>query len=147
MSNQFRHTLEFRQLQIQKPKTSDEAIRAVGSLIEEFNRTHSKLQDSFKRLEGISGGSTTVIVGSGTSSSGSASTTIDLRANSIAVTVGDNVITFSTPMTQDYVIIPIYVTSRDIQFIDPTQIVYTMSGFTVNVPTVGVLVYTVIPKT
>lgn len=147
MSSDFRHTLGFEQLQIQKPKTAEETVKIVSTIIDELNRTHGKLQDSFKRLEGSSGGgATTVIIGSGTSSSGSSSVATDFRANSIAVVSGSNVITFSTPMTKDYVIIPIYVTAIAIEFIDPTQIVYTMNGFTVTVDSAGTLIYAILPK-
>jgi hypothetical protein len=150
MTNGFRHTTEFRQAQFQKPKTLEEAIRAINSLGEELNRTHNKLQDSFTRLQGAVGGtgSTVVISGGGTNTTTSITTTAtDLRANSIAVVAGVNVITFATPMTKDYIIIPIYITPSYMGFIDSTQITYTMSGFSVTVDVAGILIYAVIPKT
>ena len=136
MTNGFRHTTEFRQVQIKKPKNLEEALNVISSIGEELNRTHNKLQDAFIRLQGAVGatGSTTVVVGGGVNTTNN--TTVigaDLRANSVAVVAGTNVITFTTPMTKDYVIIPIYVTTRNIEFIDPTQIVYTMNGFTITV--------------
>jgi hypothetical protein len=150
MTNGFRHTTEFRQVQIKKPKNLEEALNVIGTIGEELNRTHNKLQDSFTRLQGSVGktGDTTVIVGGGVNSTTNTTVTgADLRANSVAVVAGANVITFATPMTQDYVIMPIYVTPNYIGFIDPTQIVYTMSGFTVTVDVAGILIYAVIPKT
>jgi hypothetical protein len=150
VSNQFRHTVEFRQLQIQKPKTSDEAVQTVSILIDELNKTHNKLQDSFTRLQGATGASSGTIILSGNavnSTNNSSSVSTDLRANSVAVVAGVNIITFATPMTKDYVIIPIYITPRDIQFLDPAQIVYDMTKFTVTIPSDGVLIYSIMPKT
>jgi hypothetical protein len=148
MNNKFRHTVEFKQLQIPKPKDLDSALKAISSLTDELSRTHDKLQDSFTRLQNSVGGtsSTTINISSTNTSTGGISVASDLRANTIAVIAGNNTIVFSTPMTKDYVIVPIYISSM-IEFIDTTQIVYTMNGFTVNVPNDGFLVYVVIPKT
>jgi len=139
---------EFCQTGIQKPKSDKELAGVVGSLIDELNRTHEKLQDTFGRVQSsmTASGDTNVIIATNVTT-GSSVVATDMRANQVAVVAGSNVINFATPMTSDYVIIPIYITSRAIEFIDPTQIVYTMTGFTVIVPSAGFLTYLIAPKT
>jgi hypothetical protein len=146
MNNKFRHNLEFKQIQLQKPKTADDAVIIVGKMLDELNNTHSNLQDTFQRLEQSVGasGNPTITLSTNTTNS-SSSQAVDFKANQIAVSAGSNIITFAQPMTSDYVIIPIYISSM-IEFLDPTQIVYDVNKFTVIVPNDGILVYVVIPK-
>ena len=148
MNTKFRHTSEFRQLQIQKPKTADDAVSVVGQMLDELNRTHANLQDTFKRIEQSSVGTPikpTITLSGNNSSNGKHSTAIDFKANQVAVVAGSNIITFAEPMTSDYVIIPIYISSM-IEFLDPTQITYDITKLTVIVPNDGTLIYIVLPK-
>jgi len=105
-------------------------------------------QEIERRLKNAGSANITVVVGSGSSGSSGTSTSAEMRVGRASVGAGSVVVTFSSNMsTVDYELVCLMKDDTGVfQTIDTHTAVKTISGFTVDTYSAGVLIYIAIPR-